>query len=168
MRHPLLCHQHDRRHPRPDAAGDAPHGARGVDPKRLVLLQPMESPSDVPKVMAITDIYLDSFPYTGATSLLDPLEAGVPPVTMTGDRLRFAQGEALLRELGMPELIATSEDDYIRIATELARDPDLRERTRRTVREKMAAKPAFLDSRSFSNKAAGVFESLVRDAGERR
>ena len=47
----------------------------------------MESPTDVRKVMAMTDIYVDSFPYTGATSLLDPLEAGVPPVTMAGERV---------------------------------------------------------------------------------
>ena len=65
--------------------------------------------------MAITtDMYVDSFPYTGATSLMDPLEAGVPPITMAGDRLRFGQGDAsILRELGMPELIATSAENYI-------------------------------------------------------
>jgi hypothetical protein len=139
--------------------------AAGVDPKRLVLLQPMETPTDVRTVMAITDIYVDSFPYTGATSLLDPLEANVPPVTMCGDRLRFAQGEALMRELGMPELIAASEEDYIRIVTELARDRDLRERRRSEIREKMAAGPAFLDSKRFGANAAEMFERLVRGAG---
>jgi predicted O-linked N-acetylglucosamine transferase (SPINDLY family) len=135
--------------------------AAGVDPRRLIMLQPMESPSDVGKVMAITDVYVDSFPYSGATSLLDPLEAGVPPVTMRGDRLRFAQGEALLRELGMPELIADSEDHYIQLVTELARDQELRACRRHQVREKMAAGPAFLDSKRFGARAAELFERLV-------
>jgi predicted O-linked N-acetylglucosamine transferase (SPINDLY family) len=140
----------------------------GVAFERVQMLQPMDSPTDVKKVMAMTDVYVDSFPYTGATSLLDPLEASVPPVTMTGDRLRFAQGDALLRELGMPELIATSEQDYIRIVSELAGNRERRERTRQTVREKMAAGPAFLDSQRFSANAAELFERLLKEAARSR
>ena len=138
--------------------------AEGVDIARLIFLNPMASTSDVQKVMAFTDIYLDSFPYTGATSLLDPLEAGVPPVTMAGDRLRFAQGDAILRELGMPQQIAGSEEDYIRIAAELARDRTLLAERRADVLEKMASRPAFLDSRRYCAAIAGVIEKLVAAA----
>ena len=135
--------------------------AAGVDISRLILLKPMASTSDVGKVMALTDIYLDSFPYTGATSLLDPLEAGVPLVTMAGDRLRFGQGQALMQELGMPEQIATSEDHYIRIAAELAGNPALLHARRAQVREKLAARPAFLDTGRFCAHVAGAIEKLV-------
>ena len=82
--------------------------------------------------------------------------------------MRFGQGEGLLRELGMPELIATSEDDYIRIALEMVNDPALREARRATIRGKMAAKPPFLDSRTFAAQAAELFERLVREAAESR
>jgi predicted O-linked N-acetylglucosamine transferase (SPINDLY family)/ADP-heptose:LPS heptosyltransferase/2-polyprenyl-3-methyl-5-hydroxy-6-metoxy-1,4-benzoquinol methylase len=136
--------------------------AAGVEPTRLVLLNPMDSPSDVRKLMAITDIYVDSFPYTGATSLLDPLEAGVPPITMAGDRLRFGQGDALLRELGMPELIATSEEHYIEVAAELARDRELLNARRAAVKEKMRERPPFLDTQRFCGNVARVIEELVR------
>lgn len=138
--------------------------AAGVDPARLIFLNPMASTSDVQKVMVITDIYLDSFPYTGATSLLDPLGAGVPPVTMAGTRLRFAQGDAMLHELGMPEQVATSEEHYIRIASELARDRALLGARREKVREKMAARPAFLDSERYCAAVADVIEHLVGTA----
>jgi predicted O-linked N-acetylglucosamine transferase (SPINDLY family) len=140
--------------------------AAGVDGKRLVLLNPMDSPNDVQKVMAITDVYVDSFPYTGATSLLDPLEAGVPPITMAGDRLRFGQGDALLRELGMPELIATSEDRYIEMAAELARDRELLAARRATVQEKMTKRPPFLDTQRFCANVARAIEELLQSAAK--
>ena len=138
--------------------------AAGVDAARLIFLNPMTSTTDVQKVMAITDIYLDSFPYTGATSLLDPLEAGVPPVTMAGDRLRFAQGDAMLRELGMPQQIAANEDDYIRIAADLAHDRNLLAARRAEVRAKMAARPAFLDPERYCAAVAETIEKLVAAA----
>ena len=55
----------------------------------MIILNTLPHRDDIKGLLAITNVYLGAIPYSGATSLLDPLEAGVPPVVVQGDKLRF-------------------------------------------------------------------------------
>ncbi len=134
----------------------------GVDPKRLITLETMPSSGDVLDALRSVDVYLDSFPYSDATSLQDPLEVGIPIVTLDGRVLRFSQGPALLKELHLNELIALTPEDYVDLAVNLGTDSDYREKMRLRVQEKMAANPAFRDSKGFAEKTALAFESMIK------
>jgi predicted O-linked N-acetylglucosamine transferase (SPINDLY family) len=134
----------------------------GVAPERLVFLRPFESIADIPGLLGLADLYLDSFPYGGATSLLDPLSMGVPPIVMDGNQLRFAQGGALLRELGMEELVAADATDYMGLSVRLIRDTARRQALRERIRAQMAGDPPFLDRRAFAVMVAGAFERMVK------
>lgn len=68
------------------------------------------------------DIALDTFPYHGTTTTCEALLMGVPVVTLTGDRHAARVGSSLLTQVGLPEFIAGSSEDYVRIATRLAAD----------------------------------------------
>ncbi|MDY6807004.1 MAG: glycosyltransferase, partial [Cyanobacteriota bacterium] len=94
----------------------------GIDSKRLVVIKALPGKADIEECLGLADVYLDSFPYGGATSLVDPLRLGVPPVVAEGSALRFRQASALLREIGMEELIGDGEESYIEIAVKLASD----------------------------------------------
>ncbi|KPQ39984.1 MAG: putative O-linked N-acetylglucosamine transferase, SPINDLY family [Phormidium sp. OSCR] len=132
-----------------------------VDPKRLLLIKTLPNRADVRLALQQADIYLDSFPYSGAASVLDPLRVGLPIVALEGSELRFRQSAALLRELGQPDLIAQTEADYRQLAAQLAHNPQQRQAKRQQIQAAMAQTPPFLDSRSFSAKIGTLLQQLV-------
>lgn len=69
------------------------------------------------------DVALDTFPYAGTTTTCEALWMGRPVVTLGGDRHAARVGASLLTAIGRPEWIATSVDDYVRIAARLASEP---------------------------------------------
>jgi predicted O-linked N-acetylglucosamine transferase (SPINDLY family) len=62
-------------------------------------------------------------------------------VTLQGDRHASRVSASLLSAVGFPELIATTTDDYIRIAVELARDRARVKMLRAGLRREMQASP---------------------------
>ena len=134
-----------------------------INTKRLVVIKALPSKSDIKKCLELADIYLDSFPYGGATSLIDPLMLGVPPVVVEGNALRFRQASALLREINMEELIADGEESYINLALKLANNSEWRQKKREEIKVKIQQKPSFLDSRSYSAKIGKLFQELFQE-----
>ncbi len=134
--------------------------AYGLGPRQLVVVDTLEGRSDVLALNRLADIYLDAVPYNGATSLLDPLLTGIPPVVANGRELRFSQGAAILRELGCPELIARDEEDYIRLAVRLGTDPRLREAMRERIRTRMSIGADFLNPRLYAQRISSAFRGL--------
>lgn len=132
----------------------------GIDNKRLIILKPFPQRSDIKEVLKLCDIYLDAYPYGGATSIIDPLQVGLPPVVVHGDYLRFRQASALLRELGVPELITTDEAGYRELAVSLGRSRELRQMRRSRIVEKMRDNPPFLDSRLYSEQIGRIVANL--------
>ncbi|MGK7920986.1 MAG: methyltransferase domain-containing protein [Trichodesmium sp.] len=135
----------------------------GIDTKRLVIIKALPSKADIKKCLEIADIYLDSFPYGGATSLIDPLMLGLPPVVVEGNALRFRQASALLREIGMEELIVEGEKEYIDLAIKLANNLEFRQQKRQEIQAKMQKSPPFLDSHSYSAQIGKLFQELFQE-----
>jgi protein O-GlcNAc transferase len=69
------------------------------------------------------DVALDTFPYNGTTTTCEAIWMGVPVVTLMGDRHASRVGASLLLAAGHPEWIARDWDDYARIASALAQNP---------------------------------------------
>jgi|GEM_PF-440565 Predicted O-linked N-acetylglucosamine transferase, SPINDLY family len=132
----------------------------GVNNNRLRFVKQLPNRADVKEFLQLADVYLDSYPYAGATSLIDPLQVGLPTVVVEGNALRFRQGSAMLRELQMPDLITNSEASYIQLAVTLATNPELRQRYRQEIQQKMQANPACFDSVAYSGAIAQLFQQL--------
>jgi predicted O-linked N-acetylglucosamine transferase (SPINDLY family) len=66
------------------------------------------------------DICLDSFPYNGTTTTCESLHMGVPVIALLGDMHVSRVSAAILNSIGSPELVATSEGDYIEKAVALS------------------------------------------------
>ncbi|WP_333468680.1 O-linked N-acetylglucosamine transferase family protein [Microcoleus sp. herbarium12] len=132
----------------------------GVNHNRLRFVKQLPSRADVTEFLQLADVYLDSYPYAGATSLIDPLQVGLPVVVVEGNALRFRQGAAMLRELQMPDLIATDEASYIQLAVNLATNPQLRQQKRQEIVQKMQGNPACFDSVAYSGAIAKLFQEL--------
>lgn len=132
----------------------------GVRYSRVKMLNPLPSPADLQAVLKLADIYLDSFPYSGATSLLDPLKAALPPVALNGGVLRFSQAAALLRELGLPELVSGGAESYQELAVSLAGDAARRRSLSERIAARMTPTPPFLDSKAHCARVGELFEEL--------
>jgi predicted O-linked N-acetylglucosamine transferase (SPINDLY family) len=87
------------------------------------------------------DMGLDSFPYNGHTTSMDSLWMGVPVVTLVGQTPVARAGWSQLSNLKMRELAAQTPEEFVRIASELAKDLPRLAELRRTLRDRMLASP---------------------------
>jgi predicted O-linked N-acetylglucosamine transferase (SPINDLY family) len=95
----------------------------GVDPARLVLLPQQATREHVHAVLRVADLYLDSFPFSGAVSILDPLEAELPLLLMQGNQARCRQSAGMHAEFRLPAELVETPEAYLQKALELSHDP---------------------------------------------
>jgi len=140
----------------------------GIASSRLVILDPQPVPdrNQIMEYVKLGDIYLDSFPFSGTTSLIEPLGLGKPVITRQGRTFRTSMGAALLKSISMEKLIASSVSDYIQIATELGDDHELRKRLGDIIMAAMNNNPPFLNSELYSGNVANIFRNPVYKAIE--
>ncbi len=96
--------------------------ARGVDPGRLVFGKRVPMAEYLARLQA-ADLFLDTLPYNAGTTASDALWVGLPVLTRSGESLAARVAASLLRAIGLPELITTTQAEYETLATALARDP---------------------------------------------
>jgi predicted O-linked N-acetylglucosamine transferase (SPINDLY family) len=116
---------------------------------------------------ARVDIALDPFPYHGTTTTCEAAFMGVPIVTLQGPMHHTRVGVSLLRTLGLSDLIATSEDEYVALAAALAGDAARLATTRAGLRQTLLASPLG-DANAFATRFAGAMRELWREFCERR
>jgi protein O-GlcNAc transferase len=93
----------------------------GIDAARVEVLSPIAY-RDYFSLYEDVHIALDPFPYNGGTTTLDALYMGVPVITLAGKSGMSRAGVSILTNAGMTELIASSEDEYTKIAIALSHD----------------------------------------------
>lgn len=108
------------------------------------------------------DIGLDTFPYNGGTTTLDAAWMGVPVVTLTGGTAVQRVGTCIAMNLGLPELVATSTDDYVEKAIALARDLERLSGLRGQLRDRLGRSPL-----GDPHRFARHLEAAYRDAWHR-
>jgi Flp pilus assembly protein TadD len=116
--------------------------AIGQDADRLRVLHAAPSTREHLALYHEIDVALDTFPYCGTTTTCEALSMGVPVVTRAGDVHASRVGASLLAAAGLPELVAASDDEYVRIAADLSRDRDRLARWRAELPARFAASPA--------------------------
>ena len=94
--------------------------ARGIDGSRLVFATRVPLVEDHLARYLVADLFLDTFPYNAHTTAADALMAGLPVLTYMGSGFPSRVAGSLLHAIGMPELIASSFEDYENMAVELA------------------------------------------------
>ncbi len=134
----------------------------GVDfSKRVRILNRVPTRADVHAVMELCDIYLDSFPYAGACSLMDPLLVGLPIVCRESRTMRGSLAAAMLRGAGLEDLIVSDAGEYVERAVALGNNPEFRERTRRRIRDTLSRYNPFFDTAACGVKTAAAFADMA-------
>jgi len=120
----------------------------GITPERVSMHGAIQR-DDYLKSHAEIDLILDTFPYPGGTTTCEALWMGVPTVTLAGNSMLARQGASILTAAGLGDWVATSREDYIAKAIEMARDKDRLATLRDNLRKQVLASPLF-DAQRFA------------------
>jgi predicted O-linked N-acetylglucosamine transferase (SPINDLY family) len=139
----------------------------GLDESRTTVLQSVESRREHFLAYAHAHVALDTYPYHGTTTTCEALWMGVPVLTLAGDRHAARVGASLLTAVGAPELIATTDDEFVDKAAALATDRPRLLRYRATLRDQTRASP-LCDAPAFARRLEALLASLPSEgrAGE--
>jgi predicted O-linked N-acetylglucosamine transferase (SPINDLY family) len=88
---------------------------------------------------------LDTIGFSGFNTALQAVESGLPVVTREGRFMRGRLASGILKRLGLPELVAASEEDYVALAVKLARENGYRARVRAQI---AAARPVLYEDQA--------------------
>lgn len=106
------------------------------------------------------DIALDTSPYPGGLTTCEALYMGVPVVTLKGNRHGARFGYSFLSNLGLQELVADSEREYVDIAIKIAGDAELLVLLREKLRLMMQSSP-LMDSKMYMNELEELYNNLM-------
>jgi predicted O-linked N-acetylglucosamine transferase (SPINDLY family) len=130
----------------------------GVAPER-VLLRGRQQRAPYLGLYHQIDLGLDTFPYNGHTTSLDSFWMGVPVVTLVGQTVVGRAGLCQLRNLGLPELIAETPEEFVRISVELANDQPRLSALRAGLRARMVASP-LMDAPRFARNMEAAYRNM--------
>ena len=105
------------------------------------------------------DIALDTFPYNGVTTSFEAISMGVPVLTMKGYNFNSRCGESIIKNLGIKELIAKDENEYIFKAKKLAEDQDKLLKIRKKIFA-LAPHTSLFDKAKFANDFFNCLENI--------
>ncbi len=108
------------------------------------------------------DICLDPLPFNGNTTTLDALWMGVPVVSLAGQRAASRTGLSILTNAGLGELAAQTLEEFLKIATGLARDSHRRAELRSTLRTRLASSP-LMDFKRFARNMESAYRQMWRE-----
>ncbi|WP_460182189.1 O-linked N-acetylglucosamine transferase, SPINDLY family protein, partial [Thermopirellula anaerolimosa] len=100
---------------------------------RRVLFLPSQPPRDYYRLLRLADAVLDAPCYSASLTGYDAFALGVPVVTLPGPYMvqRYAAG--LYRRMGVEDLVAGDEQQYVALAVRLGRDGDFRQAMREKI-----------------------------------
>jgi protein O-GlcNAc transferase len=130
--------------------------AVGVAPERVVFAEPVPHEQQLAR-HALADLVLDTWPYGAHTTASDALRMGVPVLTLPGKSFASRVGASLLTAIGMPELIAQSEADYVAKAAILVADKTLKPRVAEAVQ-----RSTLFDPPAFARSLEAAYADLLR------
>jgi predicted O-linked N-acetylglucosamine transferase (SPINDLY family) len=136
-------------------------GQSGVDSARIEFVERLSPEAYLAQYSRI-DIGLDTFPYNGHTTSLDALWMGVPVVTLVGNTLVGRAGLSQLTNLNLNDLVALSEDEYVRIAVNLATDLPRLNELRMGLRQRMRESP-LTDVARFARNLESAYREMWRN-----
>lgn len=104
-----------------------------LDPGDFVRFVPWQNAAEFYGVLKRADVFLDTIGFSGFNTAMQALDCGLPIVTREGRFLRGRLASGILKRMGLPELVAQSEEDYVTLAVKLVKDPEYRQHTRERI-----------------------------------
>jgi protein O-GlcNAc transferase len=130
-----------------------------VDPNRIVFGKFL-APEDYLARFRAMDLFLDTLPYNAGTTASDALWAGLPVLTCAGRSFAGRVAASLLNAIELPELIATTIEQYEDMAVQLAEYPELLQTIKRKL-DTNRLKTSLFDTRAFTRHLEVAYTAVL-------
>ena len=104
--------------------------SRGLNLDDHVSFIPWQSGSAFYGVLRRATLFLDTIGFSGFNTAMHAVECGLPIVAREGRFMRGRLASGILKRIGLDELVAGSDEDYVSLAIRLLADSGFRERVR--------------------------------------
>lgn len=141
--------------------------AHGVNPGRIRLLGVLPQRADVQRVVGMADVYLDSQPFGGACSMIDPLQCGVPVVVRDAPTFHGGIAASMLRDVGLADMVVADDESYVDMAVLLAKSAAERARAGSRIRDAVSLNQAFTRTSAYAGHFAQACHDLIADDRKR-
>ena len=134
---------------------------QGVDPSRLVFATRVPARVDHLSRLRLADLFIDTPNYNAHATAADALWAGVPVLTTMGQTFAGRVAASQVTSLGLADLIANSDDEYIAKALDLAKHPERLQEIKDRLEAHRHQSPLF-NTKQYVKDLEGLFMSLLR------
>lgn len=114
--------------------------AAGLDPAMHLVVTPWQTRQRFYSIMRQADVFLDTIGFSGFNTAMQAVDCALPIVTLEGEFMRGRFASAILKRMGLAELLHSSKEDYVESAVRLASDATYRG----LIKAKMADQRALL------------------------
>ncbi|HEY9635381.1 MAG TPA: tetratricopeptide repeat protein [Coleofasciculaceae cyanobacterium] len=99
----------------------------GLNSEDYCVIVPRLERIDYFNLNLVSDIFLDTFSWSGGNTTLEAIACGLPVVTCPGEFMRSRHSYGILKMMGVTQTIAQDEAEYVEIAVRLALEADWRQ-----------------------------------------
>jgi predicted O-linked N-acetylglucosamine transferase (SPINDLY family) len=99
---------------------------RELDFKKFGIFIPWLNGPAFDGLMKRADLFLDTIGFSGFNTAMQAVECGLPIVTRDGRFMRGRLASGILKRMGLQELVAGTEQEYVELALKIIRDDDYR------------------------------------------
>ncbi|MCG7394098.1 tetratricopeptide repeat protein [Microvirga sp. ACRRW] len=131
---------------------------RGIPGSRLVFAERLPLEEHLAR-QKMADLFLDTSPYNAGATASNALRVGLPVLTRKGEAFVARMGASLLHAVGMPELVAESEEEYESLAVELATNPGKHEALKAKLAGNLPASKLF-DTQRFTRNLEAAYVTM--------
>ena len=132
----------------------------GVSGARVIFAPPLPLAQHLPRYRA-ADLFLDTLPCGAHTTASDALWTGLPVVTLAGEAFAARVAASLLNAIGLPELVASTAEQYEAVALALATDPQRMATIRSRLNANRLTTPLF-DTRLLTSHLENGYAQIYR------
>ncbi|MDC0073925.1 tetratricopeptide repeat protein [Alphaproteobacteria bacterium] len=122
----------------------------GINPNRIIFADRVEKSEHIHR-LSLADIALDTFFHNGGVTTIDALSAGVPVISLAGLSHSERTGASILLAAKLPELVASSSENYIQLATNLGNSPDKIKKYKKHIASNIFSTPLFCINKHVKN-----------------
>lgn len=133
--------------------------AEGISPDRLRFLERDQYEATHRANLGIADVVLDTYPYNGATTTLETLWMGIPIVTRTGQQWAARNSYTMLKNVGVEEGIAWTDEEYVEWGVRLGKDAALRQDIHNKLMQSRQTSPLW-NTRQFAREMEAAYEQM--------
>ncbi len=134
--------------------------AVNLDSEDYCLFRSIATRQDYIAINFLSDVFLDTFTWSGGNTSLEAIACNLPIVTCPGEFMRGLHAYSFLKMLEVTDTIAKNEVEYIEIAVKLGTDLEWR----RDVAERMSQRQGNLfDDQVCVNALEAFYQQVVRE-----